>query len=142
MAVRNPVDWIALILVIIGGLNWGLVGLFNFNLVDAIFGAGSALSRIVYVLVGLAALYMIYYGVRSHERSAIDLIALILVIIGGLNWGLVGLFNFNLVDAIFGVLSALSRIVYIIVGLAALYMIYYGVRSDERTPATSAERHV
>lgn len=40
MAVRNPVDLIALILVIIGGLNWGLVGLLDFNLVDAIFGAG------------------------------------------------------------------------------------------------------
>jgi len=38
MAVRNPVDLIALILVIVGGLNWGLVGLFDFNLVDTIFG--------------------------------------------------------------------------------------------------------
>lgn len=47
----------ALILVIIGGINWGLVGAFKFNLVDSIFGEGSALSRIVYVLVGLAAVY-------------------------------------------------------------------------------------
>ena len=53
MAVRNPVDLIALILVIIGGLNWGLVGLLDFNLVDAIFGAGSTLSRIIYILVDL-----------------------------------------------------------------------------------------
>ncbi len=68
MMARNPVDWIALILTIIGGLNWGLVGLFNYNLVDAIFGTGSTLSRIIYILVGLAALYMIYYGVRSDER--------------------------------------------------------------------------
>lgn len=67
MLARNPVDWIALILVIIGGLNWGLVGLFNYNLVDAIFGVGSTLSRIIYILVALAALYMIYYGVRSEE---------------------------------------------------------------------------
>jgi len=44
----------ALPLAIIGALNWGLVGLFNFNLVAAIFGAGSVLSRIVYVLVGIA----------------------------------------------------------------------------------------
>ena len=71
MAVRNPVDWIALILVIIGGLNWGLVGLFNYDLVAAIFGAGSSLSRIVYILVGLAALYMIYYGVRSDESHPV-----------------------------------------------------------------------
>jgi uncharacterized protein len=71
MAVRNPVDWIALILVIIGGLNWGLVGLFNYDLVAAIFGAGSSLSRIVYILVGLAALYMIYYGLRSEESHPV-----------------------------------------------------------------------
>jgi uncharacterized membrane protein YuzA (DUF378 family) len=50
---------LTLLLVVVGGLNWGLVGLFNFDLVAAIFGAGSALSRIVYVLVGLSALYQI-----------------------------------------------------------------------------------
>jgi len=66
MAVRNPVDLIALILVIVGGLNWGLVGLFDFNLVAAIFGEGSTLSRIIYILVGLAALYMIYFTVRAE----------------------------------------------------------------------------
>ena len=66
MAVRNPVDLIALILVIVGGLNWGLVGLFDFNLVDAIFGVGSTLSRIIYILVGLAALYMVYFTVRAE----------------------------------------------------------------------------
>lgn len=46
----------ALILTIIGALNWGLIGLFNFNLVAAIFGDGTTASRIVYVLVGLAGL--------------------------------------------------------------------------------------
>jgi uncharacterized membrane protein YuzA (DUF378 family) len=71
MAVRNPVDWLALILVVVGGLNWGLVGLFNFDLVAAIFGAGSTLSRIVYILVALAALYMIYYGIRSDESHPV-----------------------------------------------------------------------
>jgi uncharacterized protein len=64
MRSNNVVDWIALVLVIVGGLNWGLVGLFEFNLVEAIFGAIPALERIIYVLVGLAALYMIYYAVR------------------------------------------------------------------------------
>jgi len=66
MAVRNPVDLIALILVIVGGLNWGLVGLFDFNLVDTIFGTGSTLSKIVYMIVGIAALYMIYFTVRAE----------------------------------------------------------------------------
>jgi uncharacterized membrane protein YuzA (DUF378 family) len=66
MAVRNPVDLIALILVIVGGLNWGLVGLVDFNLVASIFGEGSTLSRIIYILVGIAALYMIYFTVRAE----------------------------------------------------------------------------
>lgn len=48
-----------LILLIVGGLNWGLVGLFNFDLVAALFGEGSLLSRIVYVLVGLSALWQL-----------------------------------------------------------------------------------
>ena len=51
--------WIAVVLVVIGALNWGLVGLFNFNLVAAIFGSGSALSRIIYVLVAIAGIYLI-----------------------------------------------------------------------------------
>ena len=55
----NALDWVALILVIVGGLNWALVGLFSFDLVAAIFGDMSVLSRIVYVLVGLSAVYML-----------------------------------------------------------------------------------
>jgi uncharacterized membrane protein YuzA (DUF378 family) len=54
----NSFDWVAMILVIVGGLNWGLVGLFKFDLVAAIFGDLSALSRIVYTLVGIAAVYV------------------------------------------------------------------------------------
>jgi uncharacterized protein len=54
----SSMDWVALVLVIIGGLNWGLVGLVNFDLVAAIFGAASVLSRIVYCLVGLSAIYI------------------------------------------------------------------------------------
>jgi len=53
----NGLDWVALILVIIGGLNWGLVGLFKFDLVAAIFGDMSAISRVIYIMVGVAALY-------------------------------------------------------------------------------------
>lgn len=50
---------ISAILVIIGGLNWGLVGLFNLDLVASIFGEMSVVSRVVYILVGLAAILMI-----------------------------------------------------------------------------------
>jgi uncharacterized membrane protein YuzA (DUF378 family) len=67
--VVTPLDWIALVLAIIGGLNWGLVGAFNFDLVAAIFGAGSAISRIIYILVGLAALYLIYYAARLASMN-------------------------------------------------------------------------
>ena len=51
------IDTIALVLIIIGAINWGLVGLFNFNLVDAIFGTMSVLSRIIYTLVGISGLW-------------------------------------------------------------------------------------
>ena len=53
----KPLNILTLILLIVGGLNWGLVGLFNFDLVAAIFGAGSLLARIVYVVVGLSAVW-------------------------------------------------------------------------------------
>ncbi|MDB6088870.1 MAG: hypothetical protein JWN85_1654 [Gammaproteobacteria bacterium] len=51
------ITWIAFWLLVIGGVNWGLIGLFNFNLVAALLGDGSAASRIVYTLVGLSAVY-------------------------------------------------------------------------------------
>jgi uncharacterized membrane protein YuzA (DUF378 family) len=51
----KPLHWTALILVIVGAVNWGLVGLFQFDLVAALFGGpASSLSRVVYTLVGLA----------------------------------------------------------------------------------------
>ena len=61
-------DTAALILIIIGGLNWGLVGLFDFNLVAAIFGEGSVLSRIIYILVGAAAVYELVYRATGAAR--------------------------------------------------------------------------
>ena len=53
----KTLDGIVAILLIIGGLNWGLVGAFNFDLVAFLLGAGSAISRIVYTIVGLCAIY-------------------------------------------------------------------------------------
>ena len=61
----------------------------------------------------------------------VNIIALTLVIIGAINWLLVGLFEFNLVDAIFGSLSVLTRIIYILVGIAGLWSIaIYSKLSD------------
>ncbi len=53
------IDNIALVLVIIGAIVWGIIGIFNFNIVDALFGAGSVLSRIIYTLVGISGLWAI-----------------------------------------------------------------------------------
>lgn len=52
-------DWIAWVLVVIGAINWGLIGFFAWDLVAVIFGDMTALTRIIYALVGLAGVYMI-----------------------------------------------------------------------------------
>ncbi|MGZ5181490.1 MAG: DUF378 domain-containing protein [Ramlibacter sp.] len=54
---KNLLDWLALLLLIVGGLNWGLVGLFGIDLVSEVFGPGSPASRAIYVAVGVAALW-------------------------------------------------------------------------------------
>ncbi|MBO5479226.1 MAG: DUF378 domain-containing protein [Clostridia bacterium] len=53
------IDRIALVLVIIGAINWGLIGLFNFNLVEMIFGNMTVISRIIYALVGISGVWAI-----------------------------------------------------------------------------------
>lgn len=61
---------IATALTIVGGLNWGLVGAFDFNLVDSIFGEGSVGSRVVYVAVGISALIAIanFSNLKRSDR--------------------------------------------------------------------------
>ena len=61
------VNVVTLVLLIVGGLNWGLVGLFKFDLVAALFGEMSALSRIVYTLVGASALWQLIPLFRGDE---------------------------------------------------------------------------
>ncbi len=63
----KPVDVIAAVLLVVGGLNWGLVGAANFDLVATIFGAGSVMARIVYTLVGFAAVYQAL-SVKSIQK--------------------------------------------------------------------------
>jgi hypothetical protein len=55
----KALDVLIAVLLIVGGLNWGLVGLFKFDLVASIFGNGAFLSRAIYALVGMAALYQV-----------------------------------------------------------------------------------
>jgi len=57
---RSVLEWVVLVLVLVGALNWGLVGVANLDLVALILGAIPILQKVVYILVGLAALYMIY----------------------------------------------------------------------------------
>ena len=54
---RNTLSWVTIVLVIIGAINWGLVGAIDFNLVDLIFGAIPWLLNIVYILVGLSGIW-------------------------------------------------------------------------------------
>ena len=56
----NLFDYVTIILLVIGGINWGLVGAFEYNLVEAIFGYGT-IARIVYGLVGISGLYGLYF---------------------------------------------------------------------------------
>ena len=65
----NAIDWIAMVLMIVGGINWGLVGLLNFDLVAALFGPMSTAARAVYVLVGLAAVWGIVMAFRLGNRA-------------------------------------------------------------------------
>ena len=64
------VNCICLTLTIIGAINWGLIGFFNYNLVDSICGVGTMLSRIIYALVGLSGLYLIgLYGLVCRDND-------------------------------------------------------------------------
>lgn len=61
--------WIAFILVVIGALNWGLVGIFQFDLVATIFGVASTLSRVVYSLVGIAGIGMLISAFMMNKED-------------------------------------------------------------------------
>ena len=63
------IDYVLLTLVIIGAINWGLIGFLDFDLVRVIFGDMSLLSRIIYAAVGIGGLYAISYYGRIHTAS-------------------------------------------------------------------------
>ncbi len=69
MGKMDSISWVALILIIVGGLNWGLVGFFDYNLVASIFGEGSALSAVIYDLVGLSAVWIAYKALAGGGSS-------------------------------------------------------------------------
>ncbi|HRY82125.1 MAG TPA: DUF378 domain-containing protein [Candidatus Moranbacteria bacterium] len=77
----NVLDWIVVALLIVGGLNWGILGFFGVNVIGAIFGEMTMLTRIIYGLVGLSAIYGLfipskitsgeYMGSHSMKGSSI-----------------------------------------------------------------------
>ncbi|MDO8529884.1 MAG: DUF378 domain-containing protein [bacterium] len=68
MSKLTTVDIIALVLLVVGGLNWGLIGVADFNLVDTIFGMGSMLSKLIYIIVGVAALYVGWLWMKLERK--------------------------------------------------------------------------
>lgn len=67
----KTIDVVVAILLVVGGLNWGLVGIFHFDLVATIFGDMSIISRIVYILVGISALYqaILWKGIQKRWQK-------------------------------------------------------------------------
>ena len=72
MNVVKVFNWIAFIILLIGGLNWGLVGIFNFNLVDWIFGGYNAGSIIVYILVLASAIWLLISAIVYRGIYFVD----------------------------------------------------------------------
>jgi uncharacterized protein len=69
MKKMNFLEWLAFVLVVVGGLNWGLIGLFNFNLVAAVFGQMTFISRLIYALVGISSVYVALLPAIESEGS-------------------------------------------------------------------------
>ena len=74
MKVSSPLNWVAFILVVVGGLNWGLVGALNFDLVAYLFGdmgviAVPIIAKIIYILVGVSAIYLFIAALAGDEKN-------------------------------------------------------------------------
>lgn len=142
---------LAFILVIIGALNWGLWGFLKFDVVAWLFhGNTSMTSRIIYAIIGIAGVFVlsrlphvirpisIWYGNQNNGHKSclacgsgecsgkslnpfIRLFIYLLVVLGALNWGLWGFFQFDVVAwAFHGNTAVISRIIYAIIGLAGI----------------------
>lgn len=64
------INLLAMLLLLVGGLNWGLVGIFNYNLVTSLLGDASMMTKVVYSLVGLCALYEGFQFIQKRGASA------------------------------------------------------------------------
>lgn len=68
----NAFDWVATLLLVVGGINWGLIGAFNIDLVSFLFGEMTTLSRVVYTLVGLSAVYAVINALFVTSTATSD----------------------------------------------------------------------
>jgi len=68
--IMKHINLIAMVLLVIGGINWGLVGIFNYNLVTSLLGDASMMTKIVYALVGLCGLYEGFQFLQKRDASA------------------------------------------------------------------------
>jgi uncharacterized protein len=68
----NALDWLSLILVVVGGLNWGLIAVFDFNLIATLFGPLTLTTRVIYLAVGLAALYTIVASMKVTRAERLQ----------------------------------------------------------------------
>ncbi len=62
----NPVEWVAVILVVVGGLNWGLYGLLGMDIINVLLGVFPPLDTIAYVLVALSAVYLVWFALLKN----------------------------------------------------------------------------
>lgn len=143
---------VGLVGVILGAVNWGLVGLFDYDLVEAIVGAGTAADAI-YIAIGVTGILalgavvwafgVITRGGAGSILAVLGAVAAVIAVIGAVNWGLVGLFGYDVVEAIFGTGTA-ANAVYVIIGAAGLLTIptllgAWGFRSGERRLETTSD---
>lgn len=70
MTFMNIVKWITYSVVLIGALNWGLIGAFNFDLISFLFGDMSALSRVIYTIVGLCAIGYFILSIKDNNECS------------------------------------------------------------------------
>lgn len=71
----NGFDWAAIVLLVVGGLNWGLISALDFDLVMSLFGDMTVLTRAVYALVGLSAIYIVFSALYATSTSTITRVA-------------------------------------------------------------------
>jgi hypothetical protein len=69
MKSSNGFDWVALAVLVIGGINWGLIGAFNIDIVSSLFGEMTILTRVIFSLVGLSALYIAFTTMTYTNES-------------------------------------------------------------------------